>query len=107
MAGPLSPPPLLMSWPIREELFSAASLTDPRKKIKMLKADPKKVPSQSFLFACSSRYNDLTFYKKNSHITIPLILTKYIEICPRAFNLLKNHLFLPLIWRLRGDMIND
>ena len=30
----------------------------------MLKTDPKKVPSQKYGFACSSRYNDLTFYEK-------------------------------------------
>ena len=26
--------------------------------------DPKKVPIQKYVFACSSRYNDLTFYEK-------------------------------------------
>jgi len=42
-------------------------------KIKMPKTDPKKVPSQKFVFARTSRYNDPTFYeKKNSHFTIPL-----------------------------------
>ena len=30
----------------------------------MLKTDPKKVPSQKYGFACSSRSNDLTFYEK-------------------------------------------
>ena len=40
------------------------SITDPRKKIKMLQTDPKKVPSQKYIFACSSRYNNLTFYEK-------------------------------------------
>ena len=30
----------------------------------MLKTDPKKVPSQKYVFASSSRYNDLTFYEK-------------------------------------------
>ena len=39
----------------------------------MPKTDPKKVPSQKFVFARTSRYNDPTFYeKKISHITIPL-----------------------------------
>jgi len=43
------------------------------KKIEMPKTDPKKVPSQKFVFARTSRYNDPTFYeKKISHFTIPL-----------------------------------
>ena len=32
--------------------------------IKMLKTDPKKVPSQKYVFAGSSWDNDLTFYEK-------------------------------------------
>jgi len=40
------------------------SIADPRKKNKMLKTDPKKIPSQKYYFACSSRYGGLTFYEK-------------------------------------------
>ena len=55
-------------------LICDAVYKSPRKKNKMLKTDQKKVPSQKYVFACSSRYNDLTFYeKKNSHFTIPLM----------------------------------
>ena len=32
----------------------------------MLKTYPKKVPSQKYGFACSSRYDDLTFYEKKN-----------------------------------------
>ena len=45
----------------------------------MLKTDPKEVPSQKYGFACSSRYNDLTFYeKKISQFTIPLMISKKV-----------------------------
>ena len=47
----------------------------------MLKTDQKKVPSQKYGFACSSRYNDLTFYEKQiSHFTIPLRLTQLLAM---------------------------
>ena len=39
------------------------SITDPRKKKKMVKTNPKMVKRQ-FYFACLSRYNNPTFYKK-------------------------------------------
>ena len=45
----------------------------------MNKTDPKKVPSQKFVFARTSRYNDPTFYeKKIYHFTIPLINLKKV-----------------------------
>ena len=57
------------------------TITDLQKKIKMPKTDPKKVPSQKFVFARTSRYNDPTFYeKKFSHFTIPLIFTFRMEV---------------------------
>ena len=54
------------------------TITGPLKKIKMLKIDLKKVPSQNFFFARLCRYVQWPNFlrKKKSHFTIPLTSTK-------------------------------
>ena len=65
---------LRCSLQIRGVIYQSAGVNYwSAEKNQMLKTDPKKVLSLKYVFACSSRYNDLTFYEKKIFLDLAIL----------------------------------